>query len=142
MKVIDGFLLGVSLLSAKRFRAFHKFHVDRHFHLEHIHAVPVFRKLAHALGDDVRLPFRIVQALFVRAFLIADEFKEIWDVVGAANVAKQRGIAPGSIGVIGWSLGAASALMATQQTGDIGDSLVIQELGQGFQSLQAGLEVV
>lgn len=45
--------------------------------------------------------------------------REQWDVVGAVNVAEQKGIAPGNIAVIGWSLGAASAVMAAQQTGDI-----------------------
>ncbi len=45
--------------------------------------------------------------------------REQWDMVGAVNFAKTKGIPPGGIGVIGWSLGAASALMAMRQTGDI-----------------------
>jgi dipeptidyl aminopeptidase/acylaminoacyl peptidase len=45
--------------------------------------------------------------------------REQWDIIGAVNVAKAKGIPSGSIGVIGWSLGAASAIMAMRQTDDI-----------------------
>lgn len=38
--------------------------------------------------------------------------KEQWDVVGAAQFARQKGYAPESIGVIGWSLGGAATLMS------------------------------
>lgn len=45
--------------------------------------------------------------------------REQWDIVGAVNFVKAKGSPSGSIGVIGWSLGAASALMAMQQTDDL-----------------------
>lgn len=46
--------------------------------------------------------------------------QEQWDVVGAVRFARGRGMPAGSIGVIGWSLGAASALMAMRDDPDIG----------------------
>lgn len=45
--------------------------------------------------------------------------REQWDIVGAVNFAKAKGIPTGSIGVVAWSLGAASAIMAMRQTNDI-----------------------
>lgn len=45
--------------------------------------------------------------------------REQWDIIGAVNVAKTKGAQPGSVGVIGWSLGAASAIMAMRQMDDI-----------------------
>jgi dipeptidyl aminopeptidase/acylaminoacyl peptidase len=44
--------------------------------------------------------------------------KEQWDVIGAARFAQQKGFAPASLGVIGWSLGGASTLMAMGSTND------------------------
>lgn len=44
--------------------------------------------------------------------------KEQWDVIGAARFAQQKGFAPASIGVIGWSLGGASTLMAMGSSDD------------------------
>lgn len=44
--------------------------------------------------------------------------KEQWDVIGAARFAQQKGFAPASIGVIGWSLGGASTLMAMDSSDD------------------------
>ena len=44
---------------------------------------------------------------------------EQFDVVGAVNFLKSKGYNGASIGVIGWSLGAASALMGMSQTPDI-----------------------
>jgi dipeptidyl aminopeptidase/acylaminoacyl peptidase len=44
--------------------------------------------------------------------------KEEWDVIGAARYVKQQGYAPESIGVIGWSLGGASTLMAMGTSND------------------------
>jgi dipeptidyl aminopeptidase/acylaminoacyl peptidase len=41
---------------------------------------------------------------------------EQWDVVGAANFLSSRGFGADSIGVLGQSLGAASAIMAASQT--------------------------
>ena len=46
--------------------------------------------------------------------------KEQWDLVGAVNFAKTKGFKPGAIGVIGWSVGAATSLMATRSDPDIG----------------------
>lgn len=44
--------------------------------------------------------------------------KEQWDVIGAARFVRQKGFAPESIGVIGWSLGGASTLMAIGSSTD------------------------
>ncbi len=43
---------------------------------------------------------------------------EQWDVIGAARYTAQRGFAPESTGVIGWSLGGASTLMAMRSSND------------------------
>jgi uncharacterized protein len=45
--------------------------------------------------------------------------KESQDVVGAVAFVETQGVAAGQIGVIGWSLGAASALLAMDRTPDI-----------------------
>ncbi len=45
--------------------------------------------------------------------------QEQWDVVGAASFIKSRGFKPASIGAIGWSMGAASVIMALSDTSDI-----------------------
>lgn len=45
--------------------------------------------------------------------------QEQWDVVGAVNFAKSKGFQPQHIGVIGWSVGAASAIMAMRSSSDI-----------------------
>jgi dipeptidyl aminopeptidase/acylaminoacyl peptidase len=44
--------------------------------------------------------------------------KEQWDVIGAARFAQQKGFSPSSIGVIGWSLGGVSTLMAMSSSDD------------------------
>jgi dipeptidyl aminopeptidase/acylaminoacyl peptidase len=44
--------------------------------------------------------------------------KEQWDVIGAARFAQQKGFSAESIGVIGWSLGGASTLMAMGSSDD------------------------
>ncbi|MEI6042915.1 MAG: alpha/beta fold hydrolase [Chloroflexota bacterium] len=44
---------------------------------------------------------------------------EQWDVIGAVNFLKGKGFKPENIGVIGWSMGAATALLAIGQTPDI-----------------------
>lgn len=44
--------------------------------------------------------------------------QEQWDVIGAAKYAEQQGFGPESIGVIGWSLGGASTLMAMGNSDD------------------------
>lgn len=46
-------------------------------------------------------------------------FKEQYDVLGAVNFLKDKGFQGPRIGVIGWSMGAASAIMAMSQTPDI-----------------------
>jgi dipeptidyl aminopeptidase/acylaminoacyl peptidase len=46
-------------------------------------------------------------------------FYEQWDIVGAANYLKSRGFNPNAIGAMGWSMGAASTIMAFSQTPDI-----------------------
>src|SRR5204863_5553018 len=56
------------------------------FYFQHIDAIPIFTKLAHAVRDDVRLLLRVFKTLFVSAFIIADELEEVWDIVGAAFV--------------------------------------------------------
>jgi pimeloyl-ACP methyl ester carboxylesterase len=45
--------------------------------------------------------------------------RERWDVIGAVRFVEQRGSRPQSFGVLGWSLGAASALLAMAETDDI-----------------------
>lgn len=45
--------------------------------------------------------------------------READDIVGAARFIEARGVTPGQIGVIGWSLGAASALIAQSRDPDI-----------------------
>jgi uncharacterized protein len=45
---------------------------------------------------------------------------EQWDVIGAVNFLKEKGFKPGKIGIIGWSMGAATAIMTASQTVDIG----------------------
>jgi dipeptidyl aminopeptidase/acylaminoacyl peptidase len=47
------------------------------------------------------------------------DIKESEDVVGAVAFVEAHGVAAGQIGVIGWSLGAASALLALDRTPDI-----------------------
>ena len=44
---------------------------------------------------------------------------EQWDIVGAAKFLQGRGFQPTSIGAMGWSMGAASVIMAFGQTSDI-----------------------
>ncbi len=44
---------------------------------------------------------------------------EQYDLVGAANFVKAKGFGPGRIGVIGWSMGGATALMGMSVTPDI-----------------------
>jgi dipeptidyl aminopeptidase/acylaminoacyl peptidase len=44
---------------------------------------------------------------------------EQYDVLGATNYVKSNGFKPGSIGVVGWSMGATAAILAMSQTGDI-----------------------
>lgn len=44
---------------------------------------------------------------------------EQWDIVGAVDLVRARGFDGTSIGVIGWSLGGVSALLALEQTRDI-----------------------
>jgi dipeptidyl aminopeptidase/acylaminoacyl peptidase len=44
---------------------------------------------------------------------------EQWDVIGAVNLVRDKGFAPDSIGVLGWSMGAASAILAFARTPDI-----------------------
>ncbi len=44
--------------------------------------------------------------------------KEQWDVIAAAQFAQREGFAPESIGVIGWSLGGSSTLMAMGSSTD------------------------
>jgi uncharacterized protein len=46
--------------------------------------------------------------------------REQWDVIGAVNFLKEKGFKPGKIGLIGWSMGASTAIMAASQTNDIG----------------------
>jgi uncharacterized protein len=46
--------------------------------------------------------------------------REQWDVVGAVAFARSRGFEGPSIGVMGWSLGGVSALMALEHSPDIG----------------------
>ncbi len=45
--------------------------------------------------------------------------REQWDVVGAANFVKDLGFKPTSIGAIGWSMGAPTAIMGMSQTYNI-----------------------
>ncbi|CAN5825860.1 alpha/beta hydrolase [soil metagenome] len=45
--------------------------------------------------------------------------QERWDVLGAVEFVKRRGIAPEHIGVVGWSLGGTSAILAMSQSPDI-----------------------
>ena len=44
---------------------------------------------------------------------------EKWDVLGAYDFLVERGVSPGSIGVLGWSLGGATALLAVAEEPDI-----------------------
>jgi dipeptidyl aminopeptidase/acylaminoacyl peptidase len=44
---------------------------------------------------------------------------EQFDIVGAVDFVKGKGFQPGGIGIIGWSMGAASSIMAMGQTTDI-----------------------
>lgn len=46
-------------------------------------------------------------------------WQERYDVVGAVNFLKGKGFQPAGIGAMGWSMGAASMLMAMGQTADI-----------------------
>ena len=87
MEQIDRFLLAVGLLPTERFRAFHKFHVHRNFNLEHVNAITIFAEFAHALGHDVRLLLRVLQALFVSAFVVSNKLQKVWDIIRAALVA-------------------------------------------------------
>ena len=72
---------------ANDLRALDVLHVDGNLDLEHVDAVAVLRELRHARGDDLRLLLRVLEALLVDPFLVADEFEEERDVVGAALVA-------------------------------------------------------
>ncbi len=44
---------------------------------------------------------------------------EQWDIVGAATFLKSKGFAAGNIGIMGWSMGAATAIMGMSRTPDI-----------------------
>ncbi len=44
---------------------------------------------------------------------------EKWDVLGAYDFLVQRGVSPGSIGVLGWSMGGATALLAVAEEPEI-----------------------
>lgn len=66
------------------------------------------------------------------------------DIVGAVNFVKSKGFNPASIGVMGWSMGAASSIMAMSQTPDIkalvsdssyGDLRRVTNTRLGFSSL-------
>src|SRR5207302_9166013 len=52
----------------------------------------------HAFGDDVRFLLGILEALFVHAFVVSDEFQEIRNIVGAALVANS--LDPGMLFVV------------------------------------------
>ena len=73
-------------MSAERFSTLDEFHVDRHFHLQHIYAIAIFAKLAHALSDDVRFFLGVFQTFFIRTFVVADELEKIGYVIGAAFI--------------------------------------------------------
>src|SRR2546430_13332582 len=98
MKQVDGFFFRVRLLAFEGFRALDAFHVNRHFDFEHVDAVTWLAELPHTLGDDLWFPFRILQSLFVRTFLVADKLKEEGDVIGAALVA--NALDPGMLLVV------------------------------------------
>ena len=51
------------------------------------------------------------------------------DVVGATKFVESKGFAPASIGVLGWSLGAASSLLAMGQTQDIRAAVIDSAYG-------------
>ncbi len=59
---------------------------------------------------------------------------EQWDTVGAVNFVKGKGFAPGKIGAIGWSMGAATTIMAMSQTQDI-KAAVVDSAYADFSSL-------
>ena len=82
-----GFHFAVGFLSAIRLGAVHILHIDRHFDLQHIHAIAVLAELLHAGGNNLGLFLGVVQALFVGALFVAHEFEEERNVIGAAFVA-------------------------------------------------------
>ncbi|NWJ44584.1 MAG: alpha/beta hydrolase [Chloroflexi bacterium] len=56
-------------------------------------------------------------------------WKEKYDVVGAVEFLKSKGFSPNHIGVVGWSMGAATALMAMAETPDIKAGLIESSYG-------------
>ncbi len=86
MKQIDRFRLRISLLPAKRLRAFDELHIHRHFHFQYIDAVAVFAELTHAFGNDLRFLLCVFQSLLIRALLIPDKFQEVRNIIRAALI--------------------------------------------------------
>src|ERR1700733_7195980 len=78
MEQVDRLFLRISLLPAKALHALNEFHVDRHFHFQHIDPIAIFAELPHAFGDDLRLLLRIVQPFLVGALVISDKLQEVW----------------------------------------------------------------
>ncbi|MEI6043085.1 MAG: alpha/beta fold hydrolase [Chloroflexota bacterium] len=54
---------------------------------------------------------------------------EKYDVVGAVNFVKSKGFQPSSIGAVGWSMGAATTLLAMAETPDIKAGLAESSFG-------------
>ena len=75
------------------------FHVDGDFDFEDVDAIAGLGELLHAAGDDGGLLAGVLDGLFVAAVLVvADEFEEEGDVVGAALVADA--LDPGVLDVV------------------------------------------
>ncbi len=56
-------------------------------------------------------------------------WKEKYDVVGAVDFAKSLGFSPNKIGVVGWSMGGATAILAMAETPDIKAGLAESSYG-------------
>src|SRR5207244_12198543 len=75
-------------LSSVVLGAFDELPIPRHFDLQHVYTIAVLADLSDALNDDLRFLFGVVEAFFICAFFISDEFQEKGNVISAALIAK------------------------------------------------------
>ena len=91
--------------------------------------------ILHGRGDNRTVPLGLSKPLWDNGFSLlfydmrahglsdGDHYsfgqREQWDEVGAVNFLKSKGFAPSAIGAVGWSMGAASTIMAFSDTPDL-----------------------
>ncbi len=82
-----GFGAGISGFPFECLGALDKLHLHRDLYLEDIDQVLFLAELSHGTGDDIRLLLGVLDRLLAVAVdVVADEFQEEGDVVGAAFI--------------------------------------------------------